>query len=86
LILYHSFVGWDDLLLVDGQIYDSYIDAFHACEQRHIHSEDFYTDLDELGLGVDSDSDSDSDTDSDDTSNEDSDNYYPLADFEILAR
>jgi hypothetical protein len=60
LILHHPFVDWDDLLSVDGQVYDSYVDAFHACEQWHIHPEDFYTDLDESGLGVDSDSDSDS--------------------------
>ena len=84
-MLHHPFVDWDDLLSVDGQVYDLYVDAFHACEQQHVHPEDFYTDLDKSGLGVDSDSDSDSDTDSDDTSNEDSDNNYPLADFEILA-
>ena len=85
LILHHPFVDWDDLLSVDGQVYDSYVDAFYACKQWHVHPEDFYTDLDESGLGVDSDSDSDSDTDSDDTSDEDSDNNHPLADFEILA-
>jgi hypothetical protein len=85
LILYHPFIGWDNLLSVDGQVYDSYVDAFHACEQQHVYPEDFYTDLDESGLGVDSDSNSDSDTDSDDTSDEDSDNNHPLADFEILA-
>jgi ATP-dependent DNA helicase PIF1 len=85
LMLHHLFINWDDLLSVDGQVYDSYVDAFHTCEQQHVHPEDFYTDLDESGLGVDSDSDSDLDTDSDDTSDEDSDNNHPLADFEILA-
>ena len=86
LMLYYLFVNWDDLLSVDGQVYDLYVDAFHAYKQRHVHPENFYTDLDESGLGVNSDSDLDSDTDSDDTSDEDSDNNYPLADFEILVR
>jgi hypothetical protein len=85
-MLHHPFADWDDLLSIDGQVYGSYVNTFHACEQRHVHPEDFYIDLDESGLGVDSDSDSDSDTDSDDTSDVDSDNNHPLADFEILAR
>jgi ATP-dependent DNA helicase PIF1 len=81
LMLHHPFVDWDDLLSVEGQVYASYIDAFRACTQQHVHPEDFYTDLEELeGLG------SDSDTDSDDSSDEDEDNNYPLAGFEILAR
>ena len=37
LMLHHSFVDWDDLLSVNGQVYDSYVDAFYACEQRHVH-------------------------------------------------
>jgi hypothetical protein len=58
----------------------SYIDAFRACTQQHVHPEDFYTDLEEPeGLG------SNLDTDSDDSSDEDEDNNYPLAGFEILA-
>jgi hypothetical protein len=85
LMLHHPFVDWNDLLSVDGQIYGSYIDAFHACEQRHIHSEDFYTDIEESDLGSDSDSDGDSDTDSDDTSDEDLDDNYLMADFEVFA-
>ena len=32
LMLHHPFIDWDDLLSVDGQVYDSYVDAFHACE------------------------------------------------------
>jgi hypothetical protein len=51
-----------------------------------VHPEDFYTDLHESDLGINSDSDSDLDTYSDNTSNEDSDNNYLLADFEILVR
>jgi hypothetical protein len=45
-MLHHLFVDWDDLLSVDGQVYDSYVDAFHAYEQQHVHPEDFYIDLD----------------------------------------
>ena len=78
-MLHHPFVDWDDLLSVNGEVYASYVDAFRACTQRHVHPEDFYTDLEESGeLG------SESDTDSDDSS-DDEDGDHPLADFEIFA-
>src|SRR5580692_1433760 len=81
LILHHPFVNWDDLLSVDGQVYTTYVDAFRACIQQHVHPEDFYTDLEESGeLG------SVSDTDSDISGDEGEDIHHPLADFEILAR
>ena len=79
-MLYYPFVDWDDLLSVDGQVLAMYVDAFHACTQQHIHPEDFYTDLEELG-----EPDSDSDTDSDSSSDEDENDNYPLADFEVFA-
>jgi hypothetical protein len=32
-MLHHPFVDWEDLLVVDGQVYGSYIDAFRACSR-----------------------------------------------------
>ena len=82
-MLYHPFVDWADLLLVDGQAYGSYIDAFRACSQSYSHLEDFYTDPD----NEDDDIDSDTDTEThDDLDPEDGfDTNYPLADFEAFA-
>ena len=80
-MLHHPFVDWDDLLSVGGQVYGSYVDAFHACTQQHVHPEDFYADLEESG----SQPGSDTDSDSDDTSDENPDDNYPLADFEVFA-
>ena len=80
-MLHHPFVNWDDLLSVNGQVYVTYVDAFHACIQQHVHPEDFYTDMEASGELV-----SDLDTDLDDSSDEDEDVHHPLADFEILTR
>ena len=44
LMLHHPFIDWEDLLSVDGQLYESYIHAFQACTQSHTHPDDFYTD------------------------------------------
>ena len=87
-MLHHPFVEWDDLLSVDGQVYNSYIDAFIACTEKHIHPPDFYTDP-EAAVNSDSDTDSNSDSDSDLGSDSDSinqDTDHPLADFETFAR
>ena len=81
LMLHHPFVDWEDLLVVDGHLYGSYIDAFQACSRLHSHPEDFYTDPekdDDVGL----DSDSEEDLGPDDGS----DTNYPPADFEAFAR
>ena len=72
LMLHHPFVGWDDLLSVNGQVYATYVDAFRACIRQHIHPEDFYTDVEASGELV-----SDSDTNSDDSSHEDEDVRHP---------
>jgi hypothetical protein len=77
LMLHHPFVDWTDLLLVDGQTYESYIDAFQACVQSHTHPPDFYTDPE----ADCSDSDDESDEDPEEQADE-----YPLADFEAFAR
>ena len=74
-MLHYPFVDWDDLLSVEGQVYASYIDAFHTCTQQHVHPKDFYKDLEEPeGLG------SDSDTNSNNSSNEDEDRLHVLGD------
>jgi ATP-dependent DNA helicase PIF1 len=77
LMLHHPFVGWEDLLLVDGQVYGSYIDAFRVCHRTHTHPQDFYTDPEAEY--------SDSDDESDDDPQEQVDEH-PLADFEAFAR
>jgi hypothetical protein len=81
-MLHHPFVDWADLLLVDGQEYGSYIDAFRACSRSHSHLEDFYTDPDNEDDNTDSDTETEPDLDPED----ESDTNYPLADFEAFAR
>lgn len=80
LMLHHPFVDWNDLLVVDGQLYGSYIDAFRACSRSHGHLQDFYTDPE----ADHPDSDDDAAEDSED--GQDREESYPLADFEALAR
>jgi hypothetical protein len=58
-MLYHLFIDWADLLLVDGQAYGSYIDAFRACHCSHTHPQDFYIDLEAKCLNLDDESDED---------------------------
>ena len=77
-MLHHPFVDWDDLLMVDGQVYRSYIDAFQACHHSHTHPEDFYTDPEAESRGSDDESDEDPE--------EQADDEHPLADFEAFAR
>lgn len=77
LMLHHPFVDWKDLLSVDGQMYESYIDAFRACNHSHTHPQDFYTDLE----AESEDSDDESDGDPQEQADE-----HPLADFEAFAR
>jgi hypothetical protein len=80
-MLHHPFVGWEDLLRVDGRVYESYVDAFHACRSSHDHAEDFYTDLEPKDS--DSDSNSDSGDEGEDVQEEEGEGTdYPLADFE----
>lgn len=82
LMLHHPFVDWEDLLIIEGQAYESYTDAFRACSQLHSHPEDFYTDPDTEPGNPDSDADTDDDLGPEDAS----DSHYPLADFEAFAR
>jgi hypothetical protein len=77
LMLHHPFTDWPDLLSVENETYESYIEAFRACKRVHTHPEDFYDDP--KGDGSDSDSDS-----GDEGLQEDEE--YPLADFEAFAR
>ena len=77
LMLHHPFVDWNDLLSVDSQVYESYIDAFQACIQLHTHPQDFYTNP----KTECSDSDNESEEDPKEQVNE-----HPLADFEAFAR
>lgn len=76
LMLHHPFTDYTDLLSVNGVIFESFTDAFTACQATHTHPEDFYTDLEEAAIS-DGESDVESVTASDDT---------PLADFEAFAR
>ena len=81
-MLHYPFADWEDLLLIDGQAYRSYIDAFRACFQLHQHLEDFYTDPDK----EDEDADPDAETDKDLGPEDGSQINYLLADFEDFAR
>jgi hypothetical protein len=83
LMLHHPFVDWTDLLVVDGQVYGSYIDTFQACSWLYTHLEDFYIDLDK---DDDNDHDSDTETEADLDPEDGSDINYPLADFKAFAR
>ena len=58
-MLHHPFTDWVDLLLVDGQVYGSYIDAFRAYHHSHTHPQDFYTDLEAECSDSDDESDED---------------------------
>jgi len=77
LMLHHPFVDWVDLLTVDGQLYESYIDAFRACHRLHTHPQDFYTDPE---------ADEEASDDSDEDPEEEVEDEQPLADFEAFAR
>ena len=79
LMLHHPFTDYSDLLTVDGQVYESYVDAYRVCRLRHQHQEDFYTDPD---AGSESDMGSESASDMEDEGEDD----QPLADFEAFAR
>ena len=68
-VLHAYFLPPLDLLKVDGEVYGSYADAFHACEREHTHPEDCYTDLQDL----DDDSDSEMDDDDEEPQEEDED-------------
>jgi ATP-dependent exoDNAse (exonuclease V) alpha subunit len=78
-MLHHPFVKWADLLTLDGRTYDSYIEAFRACNNSHTHPPDFYTDPE----AEDSDSGEDSEDEADQAN---ADKELPLADFEAFAR
>jgi hypothetical protein len=76
------FEEWDDLLKVDGEVYGSYADAFHACEREHTHPEDCYTDPQDL----DDDSESEMDDDSEPQEEDEDTTAHPPADFNVFAR
>jgi hypothetical protein len=80
LMLHHPFVAWADLLVIESQVYGSYIDAFQACTRLHAHPQDFYTDPEAEDSGEDSDDESGVDP------NESAGDSHPLADFEAFAR
>ena len=81
LMLHHPFVSWDDLLVVDGVVYNSFPDAYRACQQAsHAHPYDFYTDPPK-DTGDDSES-----SDSDDEVVDPQEEEFGLADFEAFAR
>jgi hypothetical protein len=77
-MLHHPFTNWPDILSVDNETYESYIEAFRACKGVHTHPEDFYDDPE--GEGSVSDSDS-----GDEDLQEEAD-ASPLADLEAFAR
>jgi hypothetical protein len=74
-MLHHPFVEYTDLLSFDNRVYDSFTDAFQACQRSHIYLEDFYTDLQH------EDSDSDDSSDKEVSVEDDT----PLDDFEAFA-
>ena len=75
-MVHHPFVNDADLLTVDGQIYESYTEAFQACCRSHTHPEDFYTDPD-----VES-----AESENGEEEEEEVEEDVPLADFEAFAR
>ena len=80
LMLHHPFTAWEDLLSVEGQVYESYVEAFRACQHSHTHPHDFYTDPEADDEAEESDSDDESDDDPEEQAE------HPLADFEAFAR
>jgi hypothetical protein len=79
LMLHHPFTDWADLLSVDGQAYNSYIEAFQVCKRLHTHSQDFYMNPEVESLDSDPD-------ESDEELELGLEDDYPLADFELFAR
>jgi hypothetical protein len=81
LMLYHPFVDWLDLYIVDRHDYGSYVAAFRACYMHHTHLEDFFIDLkpeeDKAEL---------SDKEDESVVDLDKEDALPLADFEAFAR
>jgi len=67
---------------VDGQLYDSYINAFRACSRSHSHPDDFYTDPEADPATLDDNTDDSTAS----THEEEDQDPYPLADFELFAR
>jgi hypothetical protein len=76
-MLHHPFVHWDDLLTVDSQAYESYIQAFQACRGSHSHPQDFYTDPE---------AEEAEEEESEEDPEEQPEDEHPLADFEAFAR
>jgi hypothetical protein len=81
LILHHPFIDWEDLLSVDGQIYESHIHAFQACTQSHTHPDDFYMDPMDPEAECSNFGNESDDEHSDDPQ---PDEERPLADFEAF--
>ncbi len=80
-MLHYPFVKWADLLSLDGQTYETYVNAFRACKNSHAHPPDFYTDPEAEGSVSGDDSDDDQINIADEA-----DERPPLADFEAFAR
>ena len=84
-MLYHLFTDWNDLLLVDGELYESYVKAFRACCELYSHPPDYYPDLKrEAAAKTVEEGEGGVELDEKDVPDEEDD--YPLDAFEILAR
>jgi hypothetical protein len=82
LMLHHPFVSWDNLLIVDNNVYGSFSDAFRACQANYTHPPDCYTDLPKKDKSDKEDDDKDEDNVADANNNV---IQAPLADFEAFA-
>ena len=77
-MLHHPFTDLTDLLQIDGQLFESFVDAFIAYKRVHHYSEDYYCDPQDKDPVDDNSSDSEP---------ESQDNEQgPLADFEVFSR
>jgi hypothetical protein len=61
MMLHHPFKEVEDLLTVDGQVFDSLVEAYVYCSEQHRHTNDYYDPV--RDEDVDSDSDDDSEAD-----------------------
>jgi hypothetical protein len=78
-------MDWDDLLLVDGELYGSYAEAFRACCELYSHPVDYYLDLKREAVVKTAEEGEDGvELDEEDVPDEEDD--YPLDAFEVLAR
>ena len=64
-MLYYPFIEWDDLLLVDRQLYRLYTKAFWAYKETYTYSPNYYTDPEDKDSVSDSKSNKEPDLDLD---------------------